>query len=155
MQRIPFSAWLSVIGVGLVLLVAPSVVAGGVSLALAGVGVLWFLGRCHHQGRPGLLPPSTLADGTRTPARWFCSHCGKVWDADFKRESTPVQRYAGFDQSKLPAAAKRAAILERERQHLAVRRAGISAGKTATQTRATAPVPTIVSIDRGRRTVVT
>ncbi|MCC7009515.1 MAG: hypothetical protein IT184_11935 [Acidobacteria bacterium] len=155
MQHPIVSAWLAMLGVGLIALFSPAVVAGALALTVVGVAALWHFGRCRHEGRPGLLPPSTQPDGTRTPARWFCGQCGKVWDADFRRESTPVQRYAGFDQSKLPAAAKRAAALERERQHLAMRRAGIAAGKATTaRTAAPAPVSTIVSIERGRRTVV-
>jgi hypothetical protein len=34
-------------------------------------------------------------------------------------------RFSGYDQSKLPAAARRAAALEKQRQALAIRRAGI------------------------------
>jgi hypothetical protein len=137
-------------GVVVIAVVAPrlgAVLLGG-AVIMTG---LWLLTRCRHPGRLGLLPPSLLPDGTRTQAQWYCDACGKTWPAAFKHEQTPIVKYAGFDQSKAPAAARRAADLERRRQAAAVRRAGIAAAAAQQREREIAATrPTIVAIE-GRR----
>lgn len=105
-------------------MVAPAVLLGGMAVGV-GAGFLYWFGRCHHRGRLGLLPPTTSADGSRTPARWYCDSCGRSWPAGLEHDRTPIVRFSGYDQTKLPAAARRAATLEKQRQSLAVRRAGL------------------------------
>jgi hypothetical protein len=125
------------------------------TLGLAGVAAAcYWLTRCGHKGRLGLLPPMTDADGVAQPAHWYCSDCGRSWPAHFERDSTPIQRYAGYDPSKLPQAARRAAQLDRRLQVLAVQRAGITAPRAeavlATPAPAAAPA-TVAHIDQRRR----
>src|SRR6186713_1742348 len=118
-----------VIGVGCVIAVAmlgPIALAVVAGAALVGGG-WWMLAKCHHRGRLGLLPPTTLADGSRVPARWYCDGCGKTWDAAFDRDTAPVVKFTGYDQSKAPAAARQAADLRDRQQAAAVRRAGYAA----------------------------
>jgi hypothetical protein len=115
-----------VIGVGSV---AGLAVTAPIALAVvSGVAVLggawWMMARCHHRGGLGLLPPTTLEDGSRVPARWYCDGCGKTWNAAFERDTTPVVRFTGYDQSKAPAAAKHADALRERQKAAAVRRAG-------------------------------
>jgi hypothetical protein len=140
-------------GVALAAVFAPRL---GVALVVGAIlaGAIWMMSRCRHPGRLGLLPPSALADGTRLPARWFCDACGKSWPAAFEHENTPVVRYSGFDETKAPAAARRAADLDRRKQALAVKRAGLAessarARESAREMREPAR-PTIVAIE-GRR----
>ena len=124
-------------------------------LGTAAVAVsCWFCGKCHHRGPLGLLPPVELADGTRQGSQWFCDACGKSWPAGIEHASTPIVKYAGYDQSKLPLAAKRAADLARKKQEMAVRRAGIGAPRTTVARQAPATSRTIVSIQQGRRVAV-
>src|SRR5215216_2402767 len=90
---------------------------------LGGAAVLGFLaarlGRCHHSS-PGLLPPTTQDDGTRLGARWFCDSCGHTWPAGFERDTRPVVRYQGYDESKAIAAARRADTLAKQQRGLAL-----------------------------------
>jgi hypothetical protein len=110
---------------GLALAAVGPAVLGGTLAAAAGVGALGWLGRCRHGGKLGLLPPTAAADGNRLPARWYCDLCGRSWPAGFEHDSKPIVRFAGYDPTKLPAAARRAATLEKQRQLGAVRRAGL------------------------------
>lgn len=107
-----------------------AVIAPMIVLAAAAAGgvvtFFYWLGRCHHRGPLGLLPPTTGDDGVRRPARWYCDTCGRSWPANLEPDRTPIVRFSGFDQSKLPAAARRAAALDKQRHSLAVRRAGLA-----------------------------
>lgn len=96
-----------------------------VLVAALGAMSVWWFGRCHHPSPLGLLPPTTDADGTRQPARWFCGACGASWAAAFDRDREPIRRFDGFDSSKAEHAARRADELERRQRVLAVRRAGL------------------------------
>jgi hypothetical protein len=133
---------------------APRLGLGLLVLAIIGVAV-WLLTQCRHPGRLGLLPPTVKADGTREPARWFCDQCGKSWPAAIEHESTPIVRYSGFDQTKAPAAARRASEADRKRQALAVRRATTSDTLPVRTRPAADPTPearpTVVAIAQGRR----
>jgi len=112
------------VGCGLALAItAPVALAAVAGAALVG-GAWWMVGRCHHSDRLGLLPPTTLADGSRVPARWYCDGCGKTWDAAFDRDTAPVVKFSGYDQTKAPAAARQAADLRERQQAAAVKRAG-------------------------------
>ena len=91
---------------------------------VAAAGLVW-LSRCRHSGGLGLLPPTTADDGTRTPAKWYCDACGRAWPIGLEHERTPVVRFSGYDQSKLPASARRAAAHDKQRHSLAVKRAGL------------------------------
>ena len=98
---------------------------------LAGLGTalvagLWKFGRCPHPRPLGLLPPTTDANGNRTPAQWYCGQCGERFPADFEHDHTPIQRFHGYDESKARTAARRASDLEDRRRQLAVRRAGLT-----------------------------
>jgi hypothetical protein len=131
-----------------------AVVAPTVFLVMAGLGAAvaffaWF-GRCHHTGGLGLLPPVTDADGSRQPARWYCDSCGRSWPADLEHERRPIVRYSGYDETKLPAAARRAAVAERQRQTLAVQRAGIAGRRADRAPAAPASAANVTSISRRR-----
>ena len=120
--------WMSLVLLAAGAAIAAAVVTGtwGFVLAgmVAGVGV-WQFGKCHHQGPLGLLPPTTQADGTALPARWFCDACGKTWPASFEHGQPPVLRFQGYDPTKAVNAAKRADDLARRQRALAVKRAGL------------------------------
>ena len=116
----------------------------GVALAPL-VGAYAF--RCHHPGPLGLLPPTTEADGTRLPARWFCDRCSRTWPAGFEHEHRPIPRYEGFDQSKAPEAARRADDLYKKTHAMALRRAGFTADKRKTER----PAAEVVAIEPLRR----
>ncbi len=124
MKRKHFFVWPGVALAGVALaVVAPVVLVVSVATVTGGALLYWF-GRCHHGDRLGLLPPTAAADGTRLPARWYCDSCGRAWPAGFEHDRSPIVRFAGYDQTKLPAAARRAAALDKQRKTLAVRRAG-------------------------------
>jgi hypothetical protein len=99
------------------------VLAGLGSVLAAG---LWKFGRCPHPRPLGLLPPTTDAKGTRTPAQWYCGQCGERFPAAFEHDHTPIQRFEGYDETKARNAARRASDLEDRRRQLAVRRAGMA-----------------------------
>jgi len=153
----------SIVGLAAVALAAPGLALGIVACG-ATAGIVWVGSRCRHSGPLGLLPPVTVADGTHLPARWFCDSCGKAWPVGLSHDHTPVIKYVGYDQSKAPAAARRASDLERKTQELALRRAGItgartSSARTAQHAAPAAPPvptssPTIVSINQVRRAAV-
>jgi hypothetical protein len=105
---------------------------GSAVVLVTGLGgvCVWWLSRCHHPSPLGLLPPTTDADGTRRPARWFCGACGASWIAAFDRDREPIKRFEGFDGSKAEHAARRADQLERRQRALAVRRAGLDPAAT-------------------------
>jgi hypothetical protein len=125
MKRHYLIGWGAVAGAAAALaLSAPLVFAAALATAAAGAALYWF-GRCRHGDRLGLLPPTLASDGSRAPARWYCDRCGRSWPAGLDHDRSPVVRFSGYDQSKLPAAARRAAALEKQRQALAIRRAGI------------------------------
>jgi hypothetical protein len=152
MPRAFFGIIAVITGSAVVAFLAPALTLGIVACAAA-AGLLWLCSQCRHSGPLGLLPPVLLADGTRTPAQWFCSACGKSWPAGFDHDRTPVVRYAGFDQTKAPAAARRASVLEKKMQELAVRRAGTRARTPAARSATPSlAASTIVSIQNGRRT---
>jgi len=117
-------------------------------LAIAGVGAYAVaqLLRCRHPS-PGLLPPVTADDGSRTGPRWCCHECGKVWPAAFEHESRPIQKYTGYDESKATAAARRAEALTRQQRGLAVRRSGLAGRSRATAPQVPAHVATHASAD--------
>jgi hypothetical protein len=122
--------WFAAVVIFCALLVTASATFGsqaGAIVFISGFGVLavWWFGRCHHPSPLGLLPPTTDADGTRQPARWFCGACGTSWVAEFDRDREPIRRFDGFDASKAEHAARRADELERRQRALAVRRAGL------------------------------
>jgi hypothetical protein len=141
-------------GLAILLAVSPRLGLAVVALVVVS-GAIWLMTRCRHPGRLGLLPPSPLPDGTRVPARWYCDQCGASWPAAIEHDTTPVMRYSGFDQSKAPAAARRAAEEERKRQALAVRRATMGDGSAPRPRPTPDPVvdnrPTVVAIGEGRR----
>jgi hypothetical protein len=110
------------------------------------------LARCHHNDRLGLLPPTTLADGSRLPARWYCDGCGKTWNAVFDRDTAPVVRFTGYDQSKAPAAARHAADLRDRQQAAAVRRAGYAVRRAPGRTKAAEASP-LVAFEKARARV--
>ena len=117
------------------LIVAALATLGGQAAAVVvvaglGIAMVWWFGRCHHPSPLGLLPPTTDADGTRQPARWFCGACGATWVAEFARDREPIRRFEGFDSSKAAHAARRADELERRQRALAVRRAGLDPATT-------------------------
>jgi len=120
------SAGLTAVVLSLLALGAPATrEVGLIGLALCAVVAVWRSAWCRHPGPLGLLPPLNNADGTRSPAQWFCDRCGKAWPAAFEREHSPVPRFDGYDQSKAPDAARRAQELERRQRALALRRAGL------------------------------
>jgi hypothetical protein len=123
-------AGIAVTGLGLAL-AAPRITFLSLGVGAAAAGLVW-LSRCRHSGRLGLLPPTTADDGTRTPAKWYCDACGRSWPTGLEHERTPVVRFSGYDQSKLPAAARRAAAHDKQRHSLAVKRAGLSANRAET-----------------------
>jgi hypothetical protein len=155
---------LSVVGAALTVAAAMPRVALGVFTCLGVAGLVWVCSRCRHTGPLGLLPPITLADGTKQPARWFCSTCGKEWPAGLDHDTAPIVKYSGFDESKARTAAKRALELERRTQELAVRRAGLAVSRVGPQQSTPTPassapastpggVPTVVSIQDRRAAV--
>lgn len=125
----------------------------GVVLSVAAVGALmWQFARCRHSGPLGLLPPVHDETGALVPARWYCDRCGKSWPAVFEREQQPITRFAGYDESKAPAASRRADELARRQRALAMRRAGIATGLSAERRAAARPDPAeIVPIAKSRR----
>lgn len=122
------SAVAAVVGVTLAV-VAPMILVGTAGAAVV-VAFLYLLSRCRHSAGLGLLPPTRAADGSRVPARWYCDSCGRTWSANLESDRAPIVRFSGYDQSKLPAAARRAATLDRQRHSLAVRRAGLAAHRS-------------------------
>ena len=118
----------------------PTFWLGAAAAALLITAVLAF-GRCHHPRPLGLLPPVRNGD-EHVPARWFCSHCGKTWAASIERLQAPVPRFEGFDATKAPQAARRAAALEQRLRELAVQRGGMKKPSTPAVTRrVNDPVP--------------
>ena len=136
MKRGYFVAWAAVAVAGAVLAVAVPMAFVSTVAVVAGGVILYRFGRCHHGARLGLLPPTTAADGARLPARWYCDSCGRSWPAGLEHDRSPVVRFSGYDQSKFPAAARRAAAFEKQRQSLAVRRAGLVTPRIARPTAA-------------------
>jgi hypothetical protein len=125
----------------------------GVLVSIGAVAaVMWQFARCRHSGPLGLLPPVHDETGALVPARWYCDRCGKSWPAVFERTQQPVTRFAGYDESKAPAASRRADELARRQRALAMRRAGIATGLSAERRAAARPDPAdIVPIVQGRR----
>jgi hypothetical protein len=143
-----------VIGLGCVIVMAvfvPIALAGVAGVALLG-GAWWLLARCRHRDRLGLLPPTTLADGTRLSARWYCDECGKTWTASFDRDTAPVVKFTGYDQSKAPAAARHAAELRERQQAAAVRRAGYAVRRVPGRAK-TAESSPLVAFEKARARV--
>jgi hypothetical protein len=141
MKREYFFVWAGAALAGIALAVAvPMAFVAMVAAAAGGAGLYW-LARCRHGDRLGLQPPTTAADGSRLPARWYCDSCGRSWPVGLEHDRSPIVRFSGYDQSKLPAAARRAAALDKQRQSLAVRRAGLVIPRV--ETPATANVTSI------------
>jgi hypothetical protein len=115
---------LGVAASGVALWLHPAWLVAGVGTA--GLAALWRFGRCPHPRPLGLLPPVTDADGTRTPAQWYCGQCGERFPASFEHEHAPIQRFSGYDETKARNAARRAADLDDRRRQLAVKRAGMA-----------------------------
>jgi hypothetical protein len=138
---------LGLAAVGAVALAALAVTAPMLLLGTAGIAaaftLIYVLGRCRHAGPLGLLPPTTGSDGIRTPSRWYCDACGRSWPANLEPDRAPIVRFSGFDQTKLPVAARRAAALDRQRHSLAVRRAGLAAAHRSVAVTAPANVTSI------------
>ncbi len=106
-------------------------IAGAAALAVAGLGLgIYLMGRCRHPGPLGLLPPTVGDDGKRRPAQWYCDGCGRSWPAGLESDRSPIVRFTGYDESKLPASAERAAAAERQRHVLALKRAGLGASRS-------------------------
>lgn len=123
------SLWLAMsASVGLFLWGRPALLF--LSTGVLGVGFWWF-GRCHHPRPLSLLPPITDEDGLRTPAQWFCAQCGEHFPANFEHERLPIPRFSGYDESKVTAAARRAADLEPRQRRLALRRAEMAKRRPA------------------------
>lgn len=142
MKREYFFVWAATASAGVALAFTVPMAFVAMLAAAAGGAVLYWFGRCHHGDRLGLLPPTMAADGTRLPARWYCDNCGRTWAAGLEHDRSPVVRFSGYDQSKLPAAARRAATLDKQRQALAIRRAGLVTPRVEATT-ATANVTSI------------
>jgi hypothetical protein len=125
----------------------------GVMLSIATFAALaWQFARCRHSGPLGLLPPVHDETGALVPARWYCDRCGKSWPAVFERDQQPITRFAGYDESKAPAASRRADELARRQRALAMRRAGIATGLSAERRAAARPDPAaVVPIGQARR----
>ena len=116
------------------------------------VAAAWQFARCRHSGPLGLLPPMHDETGALVPARWYCDRCGNSWPAVFERDQQPITRFAGYDESKAPAASRRADELARRQRALAMRRAGIATGLSAERRAAARPDPAeIVPIAKRRR----
>jgi hypothetical protein len=141
-----------VMSVVAVAVVAPVAMAAASGAALLG-GAWWMAARCRHTGQLGLLPPTAMADGSRLPARWFCDACGRSWEASFERETTPVVKYSGYDQSKAPLAAKHAADLRERQQAAAVRRAGYATARKVTVAPRTVEQSPLVAFEKARARV--
>ena len=114
-----------------VVLLGSGNIGWGVVVLLGAVALAVPAFRCFHPGPLGLLPPVTLKDGTRTPARWFCDRCGTSWPANFDREHRPIPRFEGYDESKATHAAKRADDLYKRQHAMAVKRAGYTGRREA------------------------
>ena len=125
-------------------------IAAFIAMGVLG-GLAWHFGRCRHRGPLGLLPPTHDHDGTIIPARWFCDACGKTWPAVFERDQRPVVRFAGYDETKATAAARRAEDLVRKQRALAMRRAGIGATAQARRARPRPDPAEVVPIHSTRR----
>lgn len=125
MKREYFVVWAVTALAGVVLAAAAPMVFVSTAAVAVGAVILYRFGRCRHGAGLGLLPPTTAADGTRLPARWYCDSCSRSWPAGLEHDRSPVVRFSGYDQSKFPAAARRAAALDKQRQSLAIRRAGL------------------------------
>jgi hypothetical protein len=133
---------------GIALAVFPAIWLGVAAAALMAVAILKF-GGCHHPRPLGLLPPVS-AGGERMPARWFCSQCGQTWAIGLDRAQPPVPRFQGFDPTKAPQAAKRAAALDQRMRDLAVQRSGMKKHAPAAPRQAPAPAAQPVSIHARR-----
>ena len=125
---------------GVALALLPTLWLGIAASAFLTVAV-WKFGGCHHPRPLGLLPPVHGPEDGRLPARWFCSQCGRSWDASIERLPAPVPRFQGFDATKAPLAARRAATLEQRMRELAVQRGGMKKPAAPVARRANAPVP--------------
>jgi hypothetical protein len=97
----------------------------GLGLAAAAALTLWKFSGCPHPRPLSLLPPIGGPGEERLPARWFCERCGQTWAASLDRLHPPIQRFHGYDATKAPQAAKRAAALEHRRRELAIQRGGM------------------------------
>jgi hypothetical protein len=124
----------------------------GMAAALAGL-IAW-LRRCRHPN-PHYIRPSLAEDpatGHQTvvePARYECYECGKTWRATVRDAAWAptrlVQKFSGFDQSRMTRAATRAAIEQEQRTFLAAKRAEpLKAETPAPATRRNAPRATSV-----------
>ena len=97
---------------------------GGMWLAVAlALMCAWFASRCGHSA-PALLPAVKDNAGNELGTRWFCHDCGATWPAVFERTTTPIQKFAGYDETKLVTARERAKAHDERRQESALERAG-------------------------------
>jgi hypothetical protein len=108
----------------------------GAGLVWLGLAVLTLAGyamwrrRCRHPN-PHYVPAATRHDPltgrvVTEPEHYLCFECGRTWFAAVDPAWQPtgiVQRYTGFEQSRLSQSATRAAIEREQRQLLAARRA--------------------------------
>ena len=129
-----------IIGIGVAVALLPVTWS---AIAVAGVGgwAIWRFGGCPHPRPLSLLPPVNGPGDERVPARWFCGRCGQAWPAALDRLHPPIQRFHGYDATKAPQAARRAAALEQRLRELAIQRGGMrkaASPATASPTR-TAP----------------
>jgi hypothetical protein len=129
-----------VLWTGVAVAFLPSIWLAVAASALLTVGI-WKFGGCHHPRPLALLPPVHGPGDEHLPARWFCSRCGRTWTAAMERLQAPVQRFAGYDATKAPQAARRAAALEQRMRELAVQRGGMKKPAAPVARRVAPPVP--------------
>ena len=99
------------------------VLAGVPGASLLGLAAaVAVLARCRHRGPLGLLPAVVGEDGKRRPERWFCPACGRTWPTTDHRDTMPIQRFEGYDQTKAVEAARRADDVVRRQRQIALER---------------------------------
>lgn len=127
---LPAMRKITAIGVALVAVVGALRIPGlpweGLVAVVVAAGVMaWRVSLCPHAGPLALLPATTDLDGSPLPVRWYCDDCGRAWAANFDKDSTPVKKFTGYDESKAVTSAKRAAEHAEQQRHSAMKRAGL------------------------------
>jgi hypothetical protein len=99
-----------------------ALVVGG----FAAIGLGTWVARCRHASPLALLPATTDHLGAHQPSRWFCDACGATWPAVFDRPAAPIQKFVGYDETKLVEARRRQKAHEDQARTLAIHRAGLT-----------------------------